>query len=812
MKENHPRQASNWLVGTCASKVVFFCCLILGTEDAIHAQETVITFTTSTTFTVPNGVSSLKIECWGAGGKGSNVSSTATGTSGGGGGGAYASSQLCVTAGQNFAISIGAGGAGSTLDGGDTFFGNATTVMAKGGKGLAGDVITGGVGGSSAASVGTIKYNGGNGGNRTTYNIAVALGYRSGGGGGGAGSTGAGNNANGLTPGAARIDNGGAGGAGQDGFLLSALAGFSGNPGNNYGAGGSGAGKGLLFSQPTYLGGNGAPGIVRITYEAYSCNASANTTWNGTSWSNGIPDNCKKAIINGNYNTAIHGSISMCSLQINAGHTVTIAGSTYIKTFNEIINNGTLVVANNASLVQEYSSKPNVGMASIYRNTQPMYRYDFTYWSSPVAETTLDDLSPGTFFDKYASWDATTQTWVYNPYGTETMIPGKGYIIRAPQSYSVNPAIKTIFEGVFVGTPNNGTITYPVSGDSTGNKYNLIGNPYPSAINALSFLTANNTTLDGTIYLWTHDATPVNSGGTLSYLQSDYATYNFSGGTAPGSSPIPGNKIGSGQSFFVAGIANGNATFNNSMRLLNDNSQFYRPAGGEGVESVTDEKHRFWLNFSGAEGVFSQILLGYLENATNGLDWGYDGKTLSSNQISLYSLLDQEKLAIQAKALPFSDTDAIPLGYKTTKAGTFSISLDQFEGLFYDQDIFLKDNLLDDVHNLKEEAYTFTSTIGTFHNRFEIIYNNSMPSLKKNHNLSDNIIIYKTTDDVLVINTNSEIIHQIKLYDIAGRLIHLEDGINNSEAYVQNLPQQQQLLIIEILTNSNQKTIKKIIH
>lgn len=810
MKKNYPRQAVNWSVEACASNFIIFWFLFFGPENLIHAQETVLSFTSNTTFTVPVGVTSIKVECWGAGGKGSNVSTSSTGTGGGGGGGAYASSLLCVVSGQNYAINIGSGGTGATANGGDTFFGSITTVMAKGGKGLSNNVIIGAVGGLASESVGITKYNGGSGGNRTTYDLVVALGYRSGGGGGGAGNTGAGNNASGITQGVAKPDNGGAGGAGTDASLLSLLAGFSGNPGNNYGAGGSGAGKGLLLSDPTYFGGNGASGIIRVTYEANSCDALLITTWNGATWSNGTPDDCKKAIINGNYNTAINGSMTMCSLQINAGQTLTIAGSTYLKTFNEIINNGTLVVANNASLVQQYSAKPNVGNISVYRNTQPMYRYDYTYWSSPVSGTSLHALSPTTLFDKFSWWNAGTQAWVNNAYGTEIMVPGKGYIIRAPQSYSVNPAAKTTFEGLFIGTPNNGVITYPVSGDGTGNKYNLLGNPYPSSINALSFLSANNTTLGGTLYFWTHSTTPTNSGGTLSYL-SDYATYNFSGGTALGSGPAPGNKIGSGQSFFVAGIANGSATFTNAMRLLNDNSQFYRSASDVEGLSETEEKHRFWLNFSGTQGVFNQILLGYIENATDDLDWGYDGEILSGSQMSLYSLLDQKKLAIQAKALPFADNDAIPLGYKTITAGSFAISLDHFDGLFEDQDVFLKDNLLNANQNLKEGGYTFSSASGTFHSRFEIVYKDPASIVGSLILNPQDIIVFKNTNKVLVISAGSCLINEINLYDIYGQLLHQETNVNTSEAYIQGLSETQQLLIVEVLTDKS-KTLKKIIH
>ena len=812
MKKNYSKLLGNFIVAN-SKRFLFLICI--GMVTPTNGQETIVSFTSSTTFTIPEGVTSLKVECWGAGGKGSNVTTASTGTGGGGGGGAYSTSTLCVMPGQTYAVHIGMGGTTSTIDGGDTFFSTVSSVMAKGGKGLSNDAITGAAGGLASQSVGTIKYNGGAGGNRTTYDIVLALGYRSGGGGGGAGSTGTGSNASGITPGASRADNGGSGGAGTDASLLSLLAGFTGNAGNNYGGGGAGAGKGLLLSNPTYFGGNGASGLIRLTYNAYSCATSFNTVWNGNSWSAGLPNACKKAIINGNYNTSVNGSITACNLQINSGSTVTIAPENYIYVYNEIINNGTFIVQNNGSLVQQYSVKANSGGTRVYRTTQPMYRYDFTYWASPVAGVTLHDLSPDTLFDKFFWWNANTQGWIQNTNGTEVMVAGKGYIIRAPQHYSTSPAVKSPFNGLFLGPPHNGTITYPISGDASLQKFNLLGNPYPSAINAQAFLAANSANIGGTLYFWTHSTAPIDNGsGIYSYLTSDYATYNFSGGTAAGSGPAPGNKIGSGQSFFVAGRTNGTVTFTNSMRLINDNSQFFRPIKSPVDEQAgPDEKHRLWLNFSSAGRVFNQILIGYIENATDNLDWGYDGETLSNNQVSFYSLLDTKKLTIQAKALPFKDTDLVPIGYKTTIAGNFNIALDHFDGLFEgDQEVYLKDNLLNVVHDLKEGNYAFQSAVGTFENRFEIAYSSQALETESPVINPYTISIFKDKNTTIVINAGSLLIDQIKIYDLAGRLLHQQNNVNNAMGYVQNFPEQQQLLIVEVLTKDNRKTTKKIIH
>ncbi len=164
-------------------------------EVPIKAQPQVQLLSTNGTFTVPAGVTSLKIECWGGGGAGAWTNSSGR-AGGGGGGGAYAKSNLVVTPGQTFSYVIGVGGNGGNAssvvkNGGDTYFGSPSTVMAKGGLGVANNTSPGSTGGQASASVGNVvTRNGGNGGNGTGAGSCDA----SGGGGGGAGSDFAGGN------------------------------------------------------------------------------------------------------------------------------------------------------------------------------------------------------------------------------------------------------------------------------------------------------------------------------------------------------------------------------------------------------------------------------------------------------------------------------------------------------------------------------------------------------------------------------------------------------------------------------------------
>lgn len=127
----------------------------------------------SYTFTTPSDVTSIIVECWGAGGGGT----TAVGA---GGGGAYAKDTIAVSPSTGYAVVVGASAANT--DGADSTF-NATSVIAKGG--LSG--ANGGTGGTAAASTGSVKFNGG----------AGTLGAASTTGGGGAGDITAGSGTNG---------------------------------------------------------------------------------------------------------------------------------------------------------------------------------------------------------------------------------------------------------------------------------------------------------------------------------------------------------------------------------------------------------------------------------------------------------------------------------------------------------------------------------------------------------------------------------------------------------------------------------------
>ena len=533
-------------------------------------------------------------------------------------------------------------------------------------------------------------------------------------------------------------------------------------------------------------------------------------------WSNGLPDSTTTAIFNANFTSTT--DVNACKVIIINGANVNIGSNNSLIVQNTVdASGGTLTFQDNSSLVQPnnvanlpgITTGGNTGNITYKRNSTLMNVYDYTFWSSPVDSQNLFDFSPGTLFDKYFYWNSSPSVydWSVILNGAATMTPATGYIVRAPLFPSNAPAT---FNGSFTGIPNNGTISTPivVSGVANANNLNLIGNPYPSAIDATAFLTANSSVLNGSMYFWTHNTVVTN----LNYTDNDYASFNLTGGVGTRAAlnsginnVIPDGKIAAGQGFFVEGNANGDAIFSNSMRLSGDNTRFYR-------NNNAAEKHRLWLELSNAGGAFSQTLLGYVSGATNHKDNGYDSKLFSeSPTASFYSLIDNEKMAIKGNATPFQDSEINQLGYISKIATDYDITLAKTDGLFDNQNIYLQDNLLNVVHDLKQNPYHFSTSIGTFNDRFLLRFTNGSLSNNQN-NLSENTVqVFNKNDDVLVQSSATDL-SSILIFDISGRLLFETNDLNTKNYTIDNLKISNQILLIQIKLKDGLLINKKIIH
>ena len=517
------------------------------------------------------------------------------------------------------------------------------------------------------------------------------------------------------------------------------------------------------------------------------------TTWNGTSWSNGKPQNNVAATINGNYNST--GDLTACSLNIIGTSQVIFTSGTNT-TVTDVINvasTASLTVENNANIIQ-INNVTNTAEAIVNRNSNPLMRLDYTIWSSPVIGTqTLKQFSPNTLNNRFYNYNTTTNLYnaVANPV-TQTFGLGNGYLIRTPNDHPTTP---TIWSGQFNGNLNNGNVDVNLTYIASGQSFNMIGNPYPSTIDADTFITDNLSDITGTLYFWRKTN---NAAGTA------YATYTLGGATTTSpTSPTPNGIIQTGQGFIVEAnnVSTPTVSFLNSQRVGNNQNQFFR-------STITAEKHRIWLNLTDANGLFSQSLIGYMTNATEAFDNGIDGKYLNDSPVCFNSLLNDGEYSVQFRGLTFATTDVFPMLFKTDIAGDFTIGLDHADGLFTSgQNVYLRDNVLQTVHNLSEGSYDFASEVGIFNNRFDVIFE---PTALGNNEFNPNSVVVYTNNNQIHLNSGNAMMNTVIVHDTLGRLLYSNEVIQNNQLSISNLNAKNQALFITIVLENGNKVVKKI--
>jgi hypothetical protein len=608
------------------------------------------------------------------------------------------------------------------------------------------------------------------------------------------------------------------------------------------------------------------------------CYGATTSTWDGNSWDNGLPNDTNTiAIIDGNYNTFNGGdqnSFTACSLTVNSGYSLIIADNDFIDIENDITVDGSIIVNPKGAVVQRNNNAlvNKSGSITVEKETAPMnVWYEYTYWSSPVENETVgnalsaSDTSRRFVFNGANFLDAKMETnndnseadgqddiddngddweWVS---GSETMIAGVGYAATHSEEAFIippGPPSPIQFKYTFSGAFNNGIITVPIyRNDSETNdiNWNLVGNPYPSAISADLFLGTNTNiatdiphsgVTDGAIFIWSQNTAPSgnnNGNEQVNFDTSDYAVINVIGETAGGDFETPSRHIPSGQGFFISyannasvetnngDIKQGTVTFNNSMRVTTNNDLFFRVSD----KKKNDNTNKLWIDLTSDNGVFNQTLVAYANGATNDYDgMAYDTpKNLAANaSVSLYSIIDNntKKYVIQGKdPLSLDENEVVKIGFKTSidVPTIYAISLPQIEGDFLNSNpIVLKDKLLNTSHDLKNGDYNFTSEVGEFNERFEILFNNASLSndefLTAEKTLS--IFEHRNGDVQFKLNSNSLQMNNIKIIDLQGRTIY-NFNVDKNDSTHQLSALSQAPYIARVTLNNNQTIIKKAI-
>ncbi len=391
----------------------------------------------------------------------------------------------------------------------------------------------------------------------------------------------------------------------------------------------------------------------------------------------GTPAACKNLTING-------------TLVISAGKALTISGelvnnsgSTGLIIESNAIGTGSLLHGSagvNATVQRYVSGNTNLETMTYHLVSVPL----------STAGNPMSEIFTGSYLYKFDESKAIAESWVAMGTATNTALPvSGGYMVYSPEASHTY-----LFQGPINAGAFNAAVSY------SNNHYNLVPNPYPSAIDwdATSGWTRDGSKIANAIYMW-----PSGEG--------NYAAYVAGASSYGGSRYIP-----SGQAFFVQTIGESPVLAMNDNVRVHNSQPFYK----------NDEQIPDLLRITAdANNYKDEVVVRFTENATTSADYDYDAWKIYGLEGApqLYTLAsNNEMLAINS--LPYLETAyTVPLNFelKAEKPVTFTFS--SIESFDQSVSIYLKDELANQTIDLRSHpVYTFNHSLGNAAKRFKLIF------------------------------------------------------------------------------------------
>jgi hypothetical protein len=541
--------------------------------------------------------------------------------------------------------------------------------------------------------------------------------------------------------------------------------------------------------------------------------------------------------------TAIADNIDL-GMIVDPGQNIVMNSDTNIQNDWYLKLDGKIDLQGMSQLLQTTESDLDATSAgSIERDQQGQSnKYNYNYWSSPVSPINSPNNSnysvTGIMKDGYnaiprnidwvSGYDGTpgsagtpvklARYWLYkfesnnDAYANWIQIT-ENSTLRAGQGYTLKGS-GAASKFTFVGKPNNGTISNTVG----PGQLLLIGNPYPSAINADKFLDDNLTTversaIDGTLYFWQH--APENNTHILANYLGSYGVLNKSGGIAAvtpsaingqgTAAKIPKRDIPVGQGFFVYGTtAGGVVQFKNSQRIFaketdaTSNTLFKTMPVKDKIRNnnnndslQNDTFKRIRLGFDSNNNYHRQVLLAFMEEkATSGIDDGYDGYMFDDFPNDMCLLNGEEQLVIEGEGF-FDASSSYPIGVKTDTEGKVKFMLDGLENFDTGQAIYIHDSITDIYHDIRNEAFEINLPEGENNTRFSLRFTNRTLGVaeKTITNINTITTAYLKNENTIIINNNvlDVMVKKVSLFNSIGQSI-ISWKIENQEQQNIKLP------------------------
>ncbi len=513
--------------------------------------------------------------------------------------------------------------------------------------------------------------------------------------------------------------------------------------------------------------------FTTAAFNTWTGDAGDNDFSNAANWEAGYVPGASAIIPAGTPEVIIGSNTSLPNMVIEPLGSVTINSSVLLT-----ITEGLTLKSDatgNGSLIVDGSLTVNNSNIKIEQNISNPSIYNFI--SSPVQSATLTSIgSDGNIY----SWNNITGSW--DAYGSDTdFTPLEGYILSSTNDLLFSGAIN-----------NNSSYSITANGTPKNSGFTLAGNPFPAAIDWDLIDASDRVGIDNEFWIW--------------LTTSQYGTYNGTTGVGTNlegdESLIPSNHGFWIQATWESGqTVSGNLTVRKSHLAHNHTSY---------LKSASTEEVIPHIRLAGIHnGTKDEKVIAFSPEAAESYE-AYDSKKKFGNNsdlIELYSIVDGYNLTINTYPDLVSNM-IIPLCYKTSKAGTFQIALEDIQGIDENVQVLLTDN--DDIITVDltvDGFYEFTSEKTNSTTRFDIELINGFTTNTDEKPTTKPAEIYAIKKNVFIKTFGSEDAN-FSILNTEGKLI--KQGKLNSGTLNEIQIQQTGVYIIKVIQD-NQLSTKKVV-
>jgi hypothetical protein len=493
---------------------------------------------------------------------------------------------------------------------------------------------------------------------------------------------------------------------------------------------------------------------------------------------------------------ALQLSGSFEEVVLASGAEAEIADNAALTIDNDLTNNagatGLVIESTDAgtgSIIINGSASGNVTVQRYLTNYDNATDAKYQFISSPVSSQAIQPefvTDPPTVGVDFYKFDETTNTWInskvsggaWNSGFEANFAVGRGYLVAYPTA----PVTKE-----FSGTLNNNasytlTCTYT---DGQGNGWNLLGNPYPAAIDWDAVTLGDG--VDNALYYY--DASTQNY---IAYLRISGDAATSTGGS---------RYIPAGQGFMV------HANNTGSTKTVTIEKADLTHSGQDVYYKSSTNLLSGSLSLQVTGNTFhDKTIIHFNEQATTDFDGNYDAfKLMSANmQVPMIYTSNEENVQFAINGLPkVEEGTSIPVSLRIGADETYTIeaSINDIE-----MNVFLEDLTTGISTKLNESpTYSFTASEGDDPNRFLLHF--GVVGLDEND--SQGSLRAYTYNNTLYVQNSMEAAN-LRILDLQGRLL-LEKQLNGQGLQSLPLDFPAGVYVVQLLNSKAQKSVKVIV-